>query len=393
MSLSKTTLLSISILIAFFAIHAHADTVLLTPDTTSVSECSDGKDNDNDGKTDYPDDTDSCTSLTDSVECETCYTLLAPLPIGGDGSITSVVNIGANDGAGGNFDFGDYFNGLLKFAIGIAGALAVVMIVVGGIQYMSTDNFGEKAVGKEHIKNAVGGMILLLGAYMILNTLNPNLVDFNFSISEVSVEADGVIILTDAEYQLITGISKPLPAEIEAAVQSAATTHGLEYCQIKALVEKESGSDAGAIGHDENVSWAPAYTAYKNSGKTFKGTTFAIGSTPPKNDDTAVCNEPNLCLDWRFSHGIGIMQLTYFTNGTTPAGPKLESKTFNKPPKELLDMTTNISAGAGLLKNLLTTCSGDLFKAYSAYNSGSCTVNKNGYADSVMGIYNACKAG
>ncbi len=333
---------------------------------------------------------------TTGTPTDDAYYFLAPLPIEGsqvDASGNQFINIGANDGAEESFDFGDYFNGLLKFAIGIAGALAVVMIVVGGIQYMSTDNFGEKAQGKEHIKNAVGGMILLIGAYMILNTLNPNLVDFNFKISGVSVSADGIITLSDEEYYAITGVSKPLPAAIDTAVNSAATATGLEYCQIKALVEKESRGDAGAIGHDENVSSTPAHTAYKSSGKTFKGVTFPTGDAPPKNDDTVVCGEPNLCLDWRFSHGIGLMQLTYFTNGMTPAGPTLEPKTFNKPPKELLDLTTNVSAGAEFLKTLLTTCDGDLFKAYSAYNSGYCTPEKTEYATSAIGIYNACKAG
>lgn len=117
------------------------------------------------------------------------YTLLAPLPI--PGLEGGTVNIGPTSDSA--FDFGDYVNGLLKFAIGIAGALAVVMIVIGGIQYMSTDNFGEKAAGKDQIKNAVGGVVLLLGAYMILNTINPNLVDFHFEITKATTKADPII--------------------------------------------------------------------------------------------------------------------------------------------------------------------------------------------------------
>jgi hypothetical protein len=301
MSLSKTTLLSISILIAFFAIHAHADTVLLTPDTTSVSECSDGKDNDNDGKTDYPDDTDSCTSLTDSVECETCYTLLAPLPIGGDGSITSVVNIGANDGAGGNFDFGDYFNGLLKFAIGIAGALAVVMIVVGGIQYMSTDNFGEKAVGKEHIKNAVGGMILLLGAYMILNTLNPNLVDFNFSISEVSVEAAAII--DTGEYgeapQLADGSFDysycATPPNTAAGCASCKKIAGVTF---KETITSDTNKNASASFADKLTSLAAATPSASGEGAQWWVVTEAY--TPTFMGHCAQCHYNGTCVDAGF---------------------------------------------------------------------------------------------
>jgi hypothetical protein len=51
------------------------------------------------------------------------------------------------------------------------------MIVMGGIQYMTSELVSGKAAGKETIMQAILGLLLALGAYAILNTLNPDLLD------------------------------------------------------------------------------------------------------------------------------------------------------------------------------------------------------------------------
>lgn len=71
--------------------------------------------------------------------------------------------------------FGNYLNIMIKLIIGIAGVLAMVMIVMGGIEYMTSDLISSKEAGKEQITHAVLGLLLALGAYMILNTINPAL--------------------------------------------------------------------------------------------------------------------------------------------------------------------------------------------------------------------------
>jgi hypothetical protein len=49
------------------------------------------------------------------------------------------------------------------------------MIVIGAITYLSTDAFSGKTEGKEIMLNAVLGLVIALGAWVILNTINPNL--------------------------------------------------------------------------------------------------------------------------------------------------------------------------------------------------------------------------
>jgi hypothetical protein len=51
----------------------------------------------------------------------------------------------------------------------------MVMIVMGGIQYMTSDLISSKEAGKEQITHAILGLLLALGAFIILNTINPKL--------------------------------------------------------------------------------------------------------------------------------------------------------------------------------------------------------------------------
>lgn len=70
-----------------------------------------------------------------------------------------------------------YVNFMIKIAIGIAAVLAVIMIVMGGIQYMTSELISSKEEGKKRITNAVFGLLIALGSYLILFTINPNLLD------------------------------------------------------------------------------------------------------------------------------------------------------------------------------------------------------------------------
>lgn len=106
------------------------------------------------------------------------YTLLAPLPLSGPGS--QVEKTSATT----------YLEGMFKLLIGVAGALAVVMIIVGGIKYMSSDAIGGKSEAKETIQNAIWGLILAIGAWLILNTINPDLVKFNLNLDKITATQD-----------------------------------------------------------------------------------------------------------------------------------------------------------------------------------------------------------
>ena len=100
------------------------------------------------------------------------YKLLAPLPqpVG-----TQVTDLAA------------YLSGMFKIGIGLAAAFAVLMIVWGGLEYILAATPGGKGDGKKKIVDALLGLLLALGAYLLLYTINPNLVKFNLSLDNLKL--------------------------------------------------------------------------------------------------------------------------------------------------------------------------------------------------------------
>lgn len=70
---------------------------------------------------------------------------------------------------------GGFLQALFTVLIMIAGILAFIMLVIGGITYATSEAFGGKAEGRSMMLNAVLGLIIALGAWVILNSINPNL--------------------------------------------------------------------------------------------------------------------------------------------------------------------------------------------------------------------------
>lgn len=102
------------------------------------------------------------------TRCFKPYELLAPLPKIGK---TFWIERG----------LGNYINRVFMLAIGIAGVLAVIMIVIGGIQYMTTDIVFTKEEARKRIGGAIWGLLLALGTFMILNTINPDILNLEFA--------------------------------------------------------------------------------------------------------------------------------------------------------------------------------------------------------------------
>jgi len=106
-----------------------------------------------------------------SFAAETPYTLLAPIPLDGAGAGDTQTTVASQ-----------YIRGVFMLIIGLATGLAVIMIIYGGIKYMSTDAFAGKSEARETIQNAIWGLLLVIGAWLILYTINPKLVNFNLNI-------------------------------------------------------------------------------------------------------------------------------------------------------------------------------------------------------------------
>jgi len=80
-----------------------------------------------------------------------------------------------------------FFNGMFMYGISIAAFLAVIMIAIGGMQYMSTDAVSGKAEGKERIQYAVMGLLLVLFSWILLRQINPEILNFGFLDSSAKI--------------------------------------------------------------------------------------------------------------------------------------------------------------------------------------------------------------
>lgn len=124
------------------------------------------------------------------------YNLLAPLPCeDGPGCVDGKLKTFDPRGDGGGA-LGGYLNLMIKLFIGICGVLAVIMIVIGGLEYMTSELISSKEHGKERITHAILGLLLALGAYTLLYTINPDLLNSDLeSLEDVTV----VVIDTGGE--------------------------------------------------------------------------------------------------------------------------------------------------------------------------------------------------
>lgn len=79
-----------------------------------------------------------------------------------------------------------------KYFVGIAVILAIVLMMIGGFQWMTSGGNSEGvSSGKKRITHAVLGLGLALGSYTILYTINPDLVELNtLNIRNVSNETN-----------------------------------------------------------------------------------------------------------------------------------------------------------------------------------------------------------
>lgn len=356
----------------------------------------------------------SYTGNCDPSKDENCYQFLEALPTS-EGDLTSV-NTGADKKKG--TGLGEFIMFAFEIGVGIAGVLGVVMLTIYGFQYAANDkNIANFEVLKEKITKVMLGLLLLLGIFVILNTINPDLLILEPEINIAELKVESIETISDTDYQTITGTRVLSPTEYDAMAKDVAKTVGVDYCALKVILERESKGKPGAIGYDENVGSAsiPSRVAFINSkikysGETFSSSSELITKKDFRNDSKFDASKSDLGLDWRFSKGVGLTQITFFPNGYFSGAYK------NNPPswslrkniitrelypggpvytvKQMLDAKTNIEAGAKLYKYSYESCGNSVYGAWVKYASGSCN-SSNSFAKKEAAtrtlLFNGCK--
>lgn len=101
-----------------------------------------------------------------------CFVTFIPVIAYGQNVYAPLVDIPGNEVGG----FEKYINFLYGASISVAALLAVVKIIIAGAKYMLSDVVSSKSDAISDIRGAILGLLLILGAVVILEFINPQLI-------------------------------------------------------------------------------------------------------------------------------------------------------------------------------------------------------------------------
>lgn len=76
---------------------------------------------------------------------------------------------------------------IFRTLVGLTAVFMVIRLMLIGYNYMLTDTPFQKSKAKEDFLATLSGLVLALSAWLILNTINPKLLENNFAVETVSV--------------------------------------------------------------------------------------------------------------------------------------------------------------------------------------------------------------
>jgi len=214
-------------------------------------------------------------------------------------------------GEGFNGDYGSYFQRIYQLGIAITGILAVLFIVIGGFEYMLSESVFDKGAGRDKITAAIGGLILALASWMILNTINPDLVKFDLSLPETTVtggSTNNIINSSGVTYKWCRNVVFGEPTECFSSqedctgttVVGSISTHGTCTRKIDTTAENikpvgqvDIGAESGACTLSSCVSEQNAYysKAYNDCPTGTTGDTCRATINSNKNKIPETCTE------------------------------------------------------------------------------------------------------
>lgn len=130
----------------------------------------------------------------------------------------------------------------------IGGLIAVFAFIIGGIAYMTSEVAHKKDEAKKRIQAAIYGLLLLAVSWLILNTINPDLLKFNFnpttlnsnnSAAQGTGNAPGPLRITIDRAESVKIYNSDSPDDVADALESYNRTQ----CNNRGVRAVEGGSD------------------------------------------------------------------------------------------------------------------------------------------------------
>jgi hypothetical protein len=259
------------------------------------------------------------------------YKLLAPLPDGNNGTMSTYDPTENNN-------IGTYLNLMIKLFIGICAVLAVIMIVWGGIEYMTTELISSKEAGKERIIHAILGLLLALGAWTLLYNINPDLLNTDLkSLTNVTVE----VALNDNIPQTYDSTTKkykngatfgenwePKAGQLADIAASGATVYNSQCVTVgQPNCTSTRGLDTSTLKAIHQS--CPSCKLLITGGTEFWAHGGSTGSTSHQIGSPTVDLSPNPALDFYLSGGAPLVKMKRYP---PPNGPLYEGNHWHVGP-------------------------------------------------------------
>lgn len=234
-----------------------------------------------------------------------------------------------------------YLSGALKLIIALGGALSILMAIIAGTKYVAAGISPDaKKNAKSDITNALIGLALILSSYLILNTINPNLVALNFSLPNVILPPTAT---TTNPYADVMGASS-CPAGIPCKACSGCSS-------IPASLPNKGCGIAQCFLNTSLL--AKIQKIPQNIGEW-----RITESWPPTVSHISLCHQDGTCADLNNSSASG-------STNTTPVIIKFYYDTFKAAGLDVLYESNNcapyINAGVDNCATYSTMTSGSLF--------------------------------
>ena len=198
-----------------------------------------------------------------------------------------------------------YITRIYQFAIGISGIVAVGMIVAGAIMISaSAGNTSLQGEGRDMITSAIWGLVLLFGAYLILNAVNP-----------------GLVLLRE-----------PQASVASSTATAASSASGCNNCvPVGVPTNGNACQGGGACIVNQSVE-SRLQTLVNTAKQSGAGDWYVTEAYPPTVAHISSCHDNGTCVDVALSNkSASCDQVQNFLNAISAAGFSMANEYYNCP--------------------------------------------------------------
>jgi hypothetical protein len=163
--------------------------------------------------------------------------------------------------------FPDYLKQLVNFGFAAIGIMAMFMLMIGAYQYlMAAGNIAKEESAKTTISSAFSGLVLGLVAFLLLKTINPDLVAFKLSnltggLTGQNTSQSGTGTTNNSGGKGTgSGNCEPVQSGPCSEASLASTCLGSSAYQASSICNKESGGGAGSMSGSDKCQTGESFS-------------------------------------------------------------------------------------------------------------------------------------